>query len=205
MSIEEFNEIVKVPSTEVIGKHNKKVYKNWFNSKKQFHNLVFELNYRYDDIFTNKDGDANLRKFYSSKIFTQEEWHTLLPYIWYRDINKDFDKLSKKVIPLFNRIVKYWNDLHLECWQGIFSFGRHECTKNKSPKESINAKENGKLYCDTLLDIYPIFKEFIDKWDKFIDCQCIFYRFSRAIGPYQYKGLLYNQKYQKNELSETKN
>ena len=27
MSIEEFNEIVKVPSTEVIGKHNKKVYK----------------------------------------------------------------------------------------------------------------------------------------------------------------------------------
>lgn len=71
MSIEEFNEIVKDPSTEVIDKYNKKVYKNWFNSKKYFDNLVWDLNYCYNDIFTNKDGDANLRKFYSSKIFTQ--------------------------------------------------------------------------------------------------------------------------------------
>ena len=43
MSIEEFNEIVKVPSKDVIDKYNKKVYKNWFNSKKYFDNLVFSL------------------------------------------------------------------------------------------------------------------------------------------------------------------
>ncbi|CCZ13763.1 unknown [Prevotella sp. CAG:1092] len=93
----------------------------------------------------------------------------------------------------------------LNVGKGYLALADMSVQKNKSPKESINAQENGKLYCDTLLDIYPIFKEFIDKWDNFIDCQCIFYRFSRAIGPYQYKGLLYNQKYQKNEQSETKN
>ena len=43
MSIEEFNEIVKVPSKEVIDKYNKKVYKNWFNNKKYFDNLSFIL------------------------------------------------------------------------------------------------------------------------------------------------------------------
>lgn len=189
MSIEEFNEIIKVPSKEVISNHNIKVYKDWFANKKQFSNLVHDLNYYCNQVLLNQNGDTNLRKFYSNKVFTEEEWDILLPYIFYRDFNKAFDKLVDKVLPLFNRIPQYWNDLHLEIWQGIFSFGTHWRTKDKSPKESINKPENGELYCNTLLEIYPIFKEFIDEWDN----QYTLFRFCEAVSSNQYRGLLYEQ------------
>lgn len=189
MSIEEFNEIIKIPSTSLMSKYNIEIERSRFSNKEYYDWVIQDLNYNDNAIFTNEEGDANLQKMYTSKVFTEKEWDSLLPHIFYRDFNKDFDKLAKKVIPLFNRIPQYWNDLHLEFWQGIFSFNTHWSTKDKSLKESINKPDNGKLYCDTLLEIYPIFKEFIDKWD----CQYTLYRFVRAVGPNQYKGLLYEQ------------
>lgn len=165
MNIEEFNEIIKISPTSLMSKHNITVQQYRFNSKEHRDLVIWDLNCIGNQVFTNKEGDENLRSFYSSKVFTEEEWDTLLPHIFYRDFNRAFDELAKKVIPLFNRIPEYWDDLHLEFWQGIFSFGTHWCTKDKSLKETINTPENGKLYCNTLLEIYPIFKEFIDKWD----------------------------------------
>lgn len=189
MTKEEFNEIVKIPSKSLWSSHSINVERYRFNSK-EFHNWVIEdLNYNGNDIFTNEEGDINLQEMYTSKVFTEKEWDSLLSHIFYRDFNKAFDKLVEKVLPLFNRIPQYWSDLHLEIWQGIFSFGTHWWVKDKSPKESINKPENGKLYCNTLLEIYPIFKEFIDEWGN----QYTLFRFCEAVGPNQYRGLLYEQ------------
>lgn len=186
---EEFNTIVKTPSKGKMSKHNIAVYRDKFNSKRQFDDIVWNLNCWGNQVFSNENGDANLRKFYSNEVFTEDEWNILLPHIFYRDFNKAFDELTNKVIPLFNRIPEYWDDIHLEIWQGIFSFGAHWYTKDKSPRESINKPENGKLYCNTLLEIYPIFKDFIDKWGN----RYTLFRFCEAVGPNQYRGLLYKQ------------
>ena len=186
MTKEEFNEIVKIPSKSLWGSHSINVERYRFNSK-EFHNWVIrDLNYKGNGIFTNEEGDINLQEMYTSKVFTEKEWDSLLPHIFYRDFNKDFDKLVEKVLPLFNRIPQYWNDLHLEIWQGIFSFGTHWRTEGLSLRESINKPENGELYCNTLLEIYPIFEEFIIKWED----QRFLYRFCEAVGPDRYKGLL---------------
>ena len=186
---EEFDDIINTPSKEKISKYNITAYRGKFNNKEQFGEIVWYLNHWGNQVFSNEDGDTNLRKFYSSRVFTEEEWDILLPYIFYKDFNRAFDELAKKVIPLFNRIPEYWDDIHLEIWQGIFSFGSHWRTKDKSPRESINKPENGELYCNTLLEIYPIFKDFIDKWGN----HYTLFRFCEAIGPNQYKGLLYEQ------------
>lgn len=188
MTQEEFNKIVKTPSKSLLDKFNIEIIQHRFASK-EYHNWVLhDLNYFGNSILSNKAGDAYLRKLYTSKVFTEEEWNILLPHIFYRDYNKAFNKLAKKVIPLFNRIREFWGDLHLEIWQGIFSFGSHWCTEGKSPEESINKPENGKLYCDTLLEIYPIFKEFIDKWGN----HYTLFRFCEAVSPDMSRGLLYN-------------
>lgn len=188
MTREEFDKIVEIPSKSLWSDYNIKVERYRFNSK-EFHDLVIrDLNYG-SSIFTNEKGDTNLQRMYTSKIFTEEEWDSLLPHIFYRDFNKAFDELAAKVIPLFNRIPQYWNDLHLEFWQGIFSFGTHWRTKGLSLRESINKPENGELYCNTLLEIYPIFEEFVIKWKD----QRFLYRFCEAVGPDQYRGLLYEQ------------
>ena len=128
---EEFNNIIKTPSKEKISEYNITAYRGKFN-KRQFDEIIWDLNYWGNQVFSNEDGDTNLRKFYSNKVFTEEECNTLLPYIFYRDFNKAFDKLVEKVLPLFNRIPQYWGDLHLEIWQGIFSFGTHWWVKDKS-------------------------------------------------------------------------
>lgn len=189
MTKEEFNEITKIPSKSLWSNHSINVERYRFNSK-EFHDWVIQdLNYDGNDIFTNEKGDANLQEMYTSKVFTEEEWDSLLPHIFYRNFNKDFDKLVKKVLPLFNRIPEYWNDLHLEFWQGIFNFGTHWRTEELSLRESINKPENGELYCNTLLEIYPIFEEFIDKWGN----HYALFRFCKAVGPNQYRGLLYEQ------------
>ena len=189
MTKKEFNEIIKTPLKEKISEYNITAYRGKFNNTEQFDEIIWDLNYCDNQVFSNECGDTNLREFYSSKVFTEKEWDILLPYIFYRDFNKAFDKLVEKVLPLFNRIPQYWGDLHLEIWQGIFSFGTHWWVKDKSPKESINKPENGELYCTTLLEIYPIFKEFIDEWGN----QHTLFRFCEAVGPNQYRGLLYEQ------------
>jgi hypothetical protein len=67
------------------------------------------------------------------------------------------------IIPLFGKLYKWRKDINLEFWQGIFSFNTHWVVQGLSPEESINKKKNGKVYCDTLLEIYPILKEFLEK------------------------------------------
>ena len=189
MTKEEFNNIVKTPSKSLLDENSIEAERNRFASKKWREWVIDDLNYMGNEVHSNRSGDAYLRKLYTSNVFTDKEWDVLLPGIFYRDYNKDFDQLAKKVIPLFNRIREFWGDLHLEIWQGIFSFGTHWCTEGKSPKESINSPENGKLYCDTLLEIYPIFKKFIDKWGD----HYTLFRFCEAVGPGMYRGLLYEQ------------
>ena len=87
MTKEEFNEITKIPSKSLWGNHSINVERYRFNSK-EFHNWVIQdLNYDGNDIFTNEEGDANLQEMYTSKVFTEEEWDSLLPHIFYRDFN----------------------------------------------------------------------------------------------------------------------
>lgn len=148
---------------------NKRVYQHRFSCKDNgvyghYTDLLHDLNYDYNEAFEDDYGDFNLAALYHYNIFTEEQWNELLPHIYYRDFNKDFDKLVKKVLPMFRKIEKYYDDIHLEFWQGIFSFGTHWVTKGKDLRAQINSKENGKLYCDTLIEIYPHIKEFLDKW-----------------------------------------
>ena len=141
-----------------------------------------------DTLFVSFDDDRLLEALNRSEVIafpTETVYGLGVRY----DSSKAFDKLVEKVLTLFNRIPQYWGDLHLEIWQGIFSFGTHLWVKDKSPKESINKPENGELYCNTLLEIYPIFKEFIDEWGN----QYALFRFCEAVGPNQYRGLLYEQ------------
>ena len=142
MTKEEFNNIVKTPSKSLLDEYSIEVERNRFASKKWREWVIHDLNYMGNAVHSNRSGDAYLRKLYTSNVFTDKEWDVLLPDIFYRDYNKDFDQLAEKVIPLFNRIREFWSDLHLEIWQGIFSFGTHWCTEGKSPKESINSPEN---------------------------------------------------------------
>lgn len=190
MTSDEFNKIVKIPSKYPLTKSMVNLVRYRFKNRKTDPEwLISDLNYNGNDVFTNEEGDANLQQLYTSKVFTKEEWESLLPDIFYRDFNRDFKVLANKVLPLFNHISEYWDDIYLEIWQGIFSFGTHQRTLGKSPEESINKPENGKLYCDTLLKIYPIFEEFVEKWNM----QYPLFRFCNSIGPYQYVGLLYEQ------------
>lgn len=41
---------------------------------------------------------------------------------------KDLNELINITMPLFNQIEEYWDDIHLEFWQGIFEFR----TQNKN-------------------------------------------------------------------------
>lgn len=107
------------------------------------------------------------------------------------EFEKEFHEMAEKVYPLFDKIAPFWNDLHLECWQGIFSFGTHWRCKGLPIEKQINSPENGKLYCNTLLEIYPVFKEFVTKWG--IIGQEALFRFSQAVGPGYYEGLLYER------------
>lgn len=199
MTQEEFNEIIskqynftKTDELNYLG--NKECYQARFNSKNNENNhyyewLIQDLNFSGNAVYTNKQGDRNLAALYYFNIFTKEQWEDLIPQIEYREFNKDFDELTEKVVPLFRHIKEFYDDLHLEIWQGIFSYKSHWATANKKPEDQINSKKNGKLYCDTLLQIYPYFKEFLDKWP----CgQFTLFRFAQAVGYGVYKGILYD-------------
>lgn len=198
MTREEFNEIVskkyrfsKIDEANYAG--NKDVYQRRFKSKgtdePYYRWIIEDLNQNGNSVFTNAQGDRNLNALYYFNIFTEEQWDELIPQIYYRDFNKDFDKLVEIVVPLFQPISKFYDDLHLEFWQGIFSFDTHWAVSGKPVEEQINSKENGKLYCDTLLQIYPYFKEFLEKWPKH---HFTLFRFAEAVGPDTYRGILYN-------------
>lgn len=109
-------------------------------------------------------------------------------------MEEDFKILVEKVMPLFKEMdPKFYRDFHLECWQGIFSFGGHWAAPDCLPPEcNITARRNGKEYCDILLKIYPYFKEFVGKYGY--KGQKALYRFCRAVGPYTYVGILTDNK-----------
>lgn len=203
MTRELFNQIISQPFDwdyidELNYLDNKEVYQYRIAAKgtdKPYYRwLIAGFNYDSGSVYTNDKGDRNLAAYYHYGIFTEEQWEDIIPQIFYRDFNEDFDKLTKKVLPLFRKIQPFYNDLHLEIWQGIFSFGNHWAVSGKEPKDSINSPKNGKVYCNTLLEIYPYFKEFLEKWPNGHNT---LYRFTDAIGPGTCAGILYEDLYEK--------
>ena len=96
-----------------------------------------------------------------------------------RELNNEDDYLVRKIHLLrFLFVVVVSRNSSEENLLGIMN----QLNLNKEPK-------NGELYCNTLLEIYPIFKEFIDEWGN----QYALFRFCEAVGPNQYRGLLYEQ------------
>lgn len=208
MTREEFDKIVSIkiepnrveknnynPDTNNYGRFYRIWDRDWF---------IFNLNHEGNSVFTNEEGDRHLQLLYQvNKTLTEEDWDTLLPDIYYREFNKSFDVLCEQTFPLFNRIKDFWSDLHLEIWQGIFSFGQnirplrealYKMFGGTPPNDgllgTINCDWNGKLYCDTLMEIYPYFKDFNDKWHEHES----FYRIVHKKNPWIEDGLLYSQK-----------
>lgn len=146
---------------------NRNCFLYQFNSKgaekDYFKQLINTFNYNGNSIRENLEGYYIIIQFIKHSIFTEEQWKVIVPYINFEEFNADYLKLEEKVLPLFGKLYKWRKDLHLEFWQGIFSFGTHWIVKGLSPKESINSKKNGEQYCNILLEIYPILKEFLEE------------------------------------------
>lgn len=140
---------------------NKRVYQ--YRYKNDLDLLVDGLNFDGNEIYDQRYGIFHICCLIHFNIFTKKQWHKLLPYIFFEEFNCEYDELVQELTPMLDKISRWKKDLHLEFWQGIFSFGNHWCVKDKSIEESINSPENGELYCNTLLEIYPILKKFIDK------------------------------------------
>lgn len=149
--------------------HNIKCYRNRLNPKDienkeyYFKLLIDDFNYSGNAIFTQIDGIRNIICFIKNNVFTEDEWKQILPHIFFEDFNYDYDKLEQKLLPILGKLYKWRKDIYLEFWQGIFSFNTHWSVKNLTPKESINSPQNGELYCNTLLEIYPILADFMNK------------------------------------------
>lgn len=167
-------------------------YDYWCNYRKYFdrgvEEIVREFNFKGGIVFTDSEGIDLINTLIYFDVFSDEEWKEILPCIFFDTFNRDFDVLMETVGPLFGKIYKYKKDFHLEFWQGIFSdhwrihprenpmvqyqlqTGKltNEEVEKMFPEvlpleERINSKENGKLYCDTLLEIYPHIEEFINE------------------------------------------
>ena len=163
MTREEFEKIIKIRPKNV-NLFYKEIYRNWFDKRLDY--LISIINCDGNYINTDREGNNILRKIYYTGEFSGKEFDIILPHIYYNDFNKDFEKVAKKVFPLFDKIKPYWKDIPLEINQGIFSFGTMpRITRCETLWDLINKPENGKLYCDTLLKIYPMFKDLVDKYD----------------------------------------
>lgn len=118
MTHNEFKRIVSVHITpDKIDKinydnFNKEQYRNIYKNPNQIKYLYWDLNYSGNMIFTNKDGNRNLRLFYQFGFFSEEEWNTIIPHIFYNKYNKDFSRIEQKVIPLLDKIKEYKTELH---------------------------------------------------------------------------------------------
>ena len=161
-------------------------YRKCFN--KDIETLVHELNFKGGVVVTDRDGIDLINTLIYLDVFSDEEWKEILQCIFFDTFNRDFEVLAKTVGPLFGKIYQYKKDFHLEFWQGIFS-DHWRIHPRKNPmvqyqlqtgkltneevekmfpevlplEERINSKENGKLYCDTLLEIYPHIEKFINE------------------------------------------
>ena len=72
MNIEEFNEIIKIPSTSLMSKYNIEIERSRFSNKEYYDWVIQDLNYNGNAVFTNEEGDANLQKMYTSEVFTEK-------------------------------------------------------------------------------------------------------------------------------------
>lgn len=134
--------------------------------------------------YTDKEGTRFMQCVVYFHALSDEEIEPLLPYVMFFEFNKDFSKLTKDTLPKFREISKYYNSLPYEFWNGIFSF-----KSDAEPYQQISSTQNGKKYCETLIEIYPTIKNFIDKWPGY---ESILYRLARRIGPNAYEGILYD-------------
>lgn len=168
-------------------------YDYWCNYRKYFDRgvkeIVREFNFKGGIVFTDSEGIDLIKTLIYLDVFSDEEWKKILPCIFFDTFNRDFEVLVKTVGPLFGKIYQYKKDFKLEFWQGIFSdhwrihprenpMVQYQLQTGKLTikevekmfpevlpvEERINSKENGKLYCDTLLEIYPHIEEFINKY-----------------------------------------
>lgn len=145
---------------------NKDVYHNRFSAKgtdedSYFRYLIHDLNFDGNCIYLDKDGIRNIITFVRCEVFNDEEWKVILPHIFFEEFNREYDKLVLELAPMLGKIYRWKNDLHLDFWQGIFSFGSHWRTKGATLRQSINSPKNGELYCDTLIEMYPIIESFL--------------------------------------------
>ena len=54
MTTEEFNNIIKTSSKEKISKHNIIIYRIKFNNERRFEEVIWDLNYWGNQVFSNK-------------------------------------------------------------------------------------------------------------------------------------------------------
>lgn len=125
--------------------------------------LIDDFNADGNAIFNNREGIENIICFVRCNVFNEEEWKEILPHIFFEEFNEDFEVLMDSLEPLLGKIYRWRDDLHLEFWQGIFSFDSHWRVKGLTPRESINSPYNGEKYCNTLIEMYPILKSFLEK------------------------------------------
>lgn len=150
---------------------NKKVYRCRFSTKgteeeePYFRYLIHNFNFDGNCIYLDKDGIRNIMTFVRCEVFSDEEWKVILPHIFFEEFNREYDKLAMELAPMLGKIYRWKEDLHLEFWQGIFSFGSHWRTKGMTLRQSINSPKNGDLYCDTLIEMHPIIEKFLQKRD----------------------------------------
>lgn len=149
-------------------KNNIGCYRHRFASKetnvKQWEYLIDDFNSQGNEIYTNEEGVRNIICFVRCNVFDEEQWKDILPHIYFEEFNKDYEELVDTLEPLLGKIYRWREDLYLEFWQGIFSFGSHWSTQGKSIEQSIDSPENGEKYCNALLEMYPILKDFISKY-----------------------------------------
>lgn len=148
---------------------NARCYRSRFSTKGTddehwFECLIDKFNADGNEYITNERGIQHIIGVVRCNIFNDDEWKEILPYICFEEFNKDYDELLDRLAPFLGKIFRWRKCLNLEFWQGIFSFGEHWAVEGKTPEESINYKENGEVYCNTLLEMYPIIKDFMSKY-----------------------------------------
>ena len=148
---------------------NQKVYRYRFSTKgtdkeePYFRYLIHDFNFAGNCIHTDKAGIRIIMTLVRCEGFRDEEGKVILPHIFFEEFNLEYDKLVLELAPMLGKIYRWKDDLHLEFWQGIFSFGSHWRTAGMTLRQSINSPKNGELYCDTLIKMYPIIENFLQK------------------------------------------
>ena len=120
--------------------NNIDVYKR-YEKDKRYEDLANMVARSVSDSVTTSAIIAGINLFLEYDVFTQETWDKLVPYLEkYLQFNIDYVELISKMRPLLKEIYdKYGNlsrvddRMHLEFWQGAFSFGGHWANPEGKP------------------------------------------------------------------------